>query len=39
MVKNATKKTRGAAGPSGMDADGWRHVLNSGNFGNVGADL
>ena len=25
MVKDAIKKTRGAAGPSGMDADGWCH--------------
>ena len=39
MVKDAIKKTRGAAGPSGMDADGWRRILISGNFGNVGEDL
>ena len=39
MVKDAIKKTRGAAGPSGMDADGWRRILLSGNFGNVGEDL
>ena len=25
MAKDAIKKTRGAAGPSGMDADGWCH--------------
>ena len=25
MVKDAIKKTRGAAGSSGMDADGWCH--------------
>ena len=27
MVKGAIKRTRGAAGPSGMDADGWRRIL------------
>ena len=36
MVKDAIKKTRRAAGPSGMDADGWRRILISGNFRNVG---
>ena len=39
MVKDAIKKTREAAGPSGMDADGWRRILTSGNFGNVEEDL
>ena len=39
MVKDDIKKTRGAAGPSGMDPDGWRRILISGNFGNVGEDL
>ena len=39
MVKDAIKKTRGAANPLGMDADGWRRILISGNFGNVGEDL
>ena len=36
MVKDAIKKTRRAAGPSGMDADGWCRILISGNFRNVG---
>ena len=39
MVKEATKKTRGAAGPLGKDADGWRCIVISVNFGNVGEDL
>ena len=39
MVKDAIKRTRGAAGPSGMDTDGWRLILISGNFGNVAEDL
>ena len=39
MVKDAQKKIRGAADPSGMDTDGWCRILISGNFGNVGEDL
>ena len=39
MVKDAMKRTKGAVGPSGMDADGWRRILISGNFGNVGEEL
>ena len=39
MVKDALKKTRGAADPAGMDTDGWCCILISGNFGNVGEDL
>ena len=39
IVKNAIKKTRGAVGPSGMDADRWRLILISGSFGNVGEDF
>ena len=39
MVKDAIKRTRGAAGPSGRDADGWCRILISGNFGNVGEEL
>ena len=38
MVKDAIKRTRGAAGSSGMDADGWRCILISGKFGNVGEE-
>ena len=39
MVKDTIKRTRVAAGPSGMNADGWRRILIPGNFGNVGEDL
>ena len=35
IVKDAIKKTRGAAGPSVMNADGWRRKLISCNFGNI----
>ena len=39
MVRDAIEKTRGSAGPSGLDADGWRRILMSGNFGSSGEDL
>ena len=39
MVRDAIIKTRGSAGPSGLDADGWRRILMSGNFGKSGEDL
>ena len=38
-VKIASINTRGGAGPSGVDADGWRHILVSRNFGMVSEDL
>ena len=38
MVRDAIEKTRGSAGPSGLDADGWRRILMSGNFGSSGED-
>ena len=38
-ISKAAIRTRGAAGPSGMDADGWRRILVSKNYGNVGKDL
>ena len=31
--KDAIEKTRGSAGPSGLDADGWCRILMSENFG------
>ena len=31
-------RTRGSSWPSGLDADGWRRILVSKNFGNVGKD-
>ena len=33
-VKKAILKTKGAAGPSGLDADGWKRILTSNQFGN-----
>ena len=39
MARDAIKKTRGSAGPSGLDTDGWRRILISGNFGTSGEDL
>ena len=32
-------RTRGAAGPSGLDAEGWRRILISKNYGLIGKDL
>ena len=39
MVRDAIKKTHGSAGPFGLDADGWRRILMSRNFGTSGEDL
>ena len=39
MVRDAIKKTRGSAGPSGLDADGWSRILMSRNFGTSREDL
>ena len=33
-VKKAILKNKGAAGPSGLDADGWKRILTSDQFGN-----
>ena len=38
MVRKAAIKTKGS-GPSAMDADGWRRVLCSNNFGDTNVDL
>ena len=37
-IKAATR-TKGAAGPSGLDADGWRRILISKNFKTAGKEL
>ena len=37
-IAKAALKTRGAAGPSGQDADGWRRILVSKNFGKQGLE-
>ena len=39
MVRDAIKKTRGSAGPFGLDTDDWRRILMSRNFGTSGEDL
>ena len=39
LVKRAAVKTRDGAGPSGLDADGWRRVLITKQFGNSFTDL
>ena len=38
-VKKAILKTKGAAGPFGIHADGWKRILTSNQFGNSSNDL
>ena len=38
-IAKAANKTRGAAGPSGLDAEGWRRILISRNYGLTGKEL
>jgi hypothetical protein len=38
-IAKAATRTKGAAGPSGLDADGWRRILISKNYGKDGKDL
>ncbi len=38
-IAKAAMNTNGAAGPSGLDAVGWRHILVSRNYGDAGKDL
>ena len=38
-IAKAAIRTHGAAGPSGMDADMWRRILISKNYGMTGKDL
>ena len=38
-VRKAAMNTKGGAGPSGVDADGWRHILVSRNFGLASEEL
>ena len=38
-VRKTALKTRGGAGPSGVDADGWKKILTSNQFGNSTDDL
>ena len=39
MVLGAAKITKGGLGPSGVDADGWRRILVSRDYGDSGNDL
>ena len=39
MIRRAAIKTKGGSGPSAMDADGWRRILCSNNFGDANVDL
>ena len=38
-VKKEIFKTKGAAGPSGLDGDGWKRILTSNQFDNSSSDL
>ena len=38
-IAQAALRTRGASGPSGLDADGWRRILVSKNFGRTSTEL
>ena len=38
-ILKAALRTKGAAGPSVLDADGWRRILVSKNFGKHGINL
>ena len=38
-ISKAAMNTNGDAGPSGLDAIGWRHILLSRNYGDAGKDL
>ena len=39
MIRQSALKTRGGAGPSGLDRDGWRRILTSNCFGTEPSDL
>ena len=38
-IQKAAVKTQGGSGPSGMDADGWKRILTSKQFGKSSIDL
>ena len=38
-IQKAAVKTQGRSGPSGMDADGWKQILKSKQFGKSSIDL
>ena len=39
MIRKTAIRTTGGAGPSNMDADGWRRILVSNNFGTSSSNL
>ena len=39
QIRQSALKTRGGAGPSGLDGDGWRRILTSNSFGNEPSEL
>ena len=39
MIRKAAVRTKGGSSPSGWDADGWRRILASTNFGTSSSDL
>ena len=39
LIKKCSIKTKGASGPSGLDADYWRKLIGSRTYGNVSDDL
>ena len=39
MIRKATIKAKGGSGPLAVDADRWRRILCSNNFGNANVDL
>ena len=39
LVKKAAIKTKGGCGPSGLDADNWRRILVSNQFGSSPLEL
>ena len=38
-VRKAALKTRGGAGPSGLDVDGWKRIFTSNQFGDSTGNL
>ena len=38
-IRRAAMRTKGGAGPSNMDAEGWKRMLTSNNFGTSPSDL
>ena len=39
LIKTCASKTKGSAGPSGLDAEEWRKMISSHMYGNISDDL